>query len=1001
MKKSLFLTTCLIVVTSHLFAQYNFQLLGKKTYTGQNLSGSWGWNDTINNKEYALVGTTKGLSIVDITTPTTPVEVKFINGKQGTWRECQTYKNYAYITQDNDTTNSEGILIYDLSQLPGGKADTFKGSTPNDYITRNHSLFIDEKGFLYLNGGRININGGGQNGTIIYDLKPNPKRPTFVGYTPSPSGTSTNYVHDCYARNDTLFEAHIYNNRFTVWDIRNRSNPVKIQDFATAYNTIHNMWLSDNSKTLFVTHEEFNLPAEAYDISDLSNIRQLCEFKVSPTNQEILHNVHVLNDFVIGSYYSDGVAIFDASDPTNVIPVGYYDTQPTSTRTENGVWGAWGFYKSGVISLSDMKMGLYVVKPTYVRGARIQGIVTDTNTTQVLSNVKISFVDTAISANSNIDGLYKTGSAKAGLTNFKAEKAGYITKFFRATLINGTTLNVDIQLRQIPVYTTQNASFCEGSNFILPDGRRVSAPGIYISNLISPTGRDSIITVNLSKKNNSVRVISASFCQGYTYTLPKGRVVSSAGLYTDTLINSIGCDSLININLTQKNRSVRSISASFCQGYTYTLPKGRIVNNSGTYIDTLINSVGCDSIITINLTQKNRSFSSVSASFCQGYTYTLPKGRIVNSAGNYIDTLINSVGCDSIVTTNLIQKNRSARSISASFCQGYTYTLPKGSIVSSAGTYIDTLINSIGCDSIVTTNLIQKNRSVRSISASFCQGYSYTLPKGSIVSSAGTYIDTLINSIGCDSIITINLLQKPKTSSSFSTSFCQGTNYTLPSGKVVSAGAVYADTIPNAAGCDSVITITLSQLPRSSSIKVANICDGDSYLLPDGTSTSESGVFNDTLQNFRGCDSLLTTYVYVHPVYSISKQDSIYQGETYTLPGGNTTSIQGIYTDSLQTSFGCDSVITIDLKVLTTTGIRNLTNDIQLKFVLNNNELTIINRTNSIITELAIYNSIGSLVNIYYKPESTILLPALPKDIYIIRAITNNKEERVRKVVIY
>lgn len=744
MKKSLFLATCLIVVSSHLFAQYNFQLLGKKTYTGQNLSGSWGWNDTINNKEYALVGTTKGLSIVDITTPAIPLEVKFINGKQGTWRECQTYKNYAYITQDNDTTNSEGILIYDLSQLPGGKADTFKGTTPNDYIARNHSLFIDEKGFLYLNGGRVNINGGGQNGTIIYDLKPNPKRPTFVGYTPSASGTSTNYVHDCYARNDTLFEAHIYNNRFTVWDIRNRSNPIKIQDFATAYNTIHNMWLSDNSKTLFVSHEEYNLPAEAYDISDLSNIRQLCEFKVSPTNQEILHNVHVLNDYVIGSYYSDGVAIFDASDPTNVIPVGYYDTQPTTTRTENGVWGAWGFYKSGVISLSDMKAGLFVVKPTYVRGARIQGIVTDTNTTQVLSNVKISFVDTAISANTNIDGLYKTGSAKAGLTNFKAEKVGYITKYFTATLVNGKIDTVNIQLRQVPVRVTERNYFCAGKSYTLPDGRIVTAVGTYISNLITPTGKDSIITTILT--------------------------------------------------------------------------------------------------------------------------------------------------------------------------------------------------------------------------------------------------------------------QRTKTTSSFSTTFCQGTTYRMPSGKVVSSGAVYSDTIPNSAGCDSVITITLSQLPRSSSIKVANICEGDSYTLPDGSSTSEAGIFNDTLQNFRGCDSLLTTYVYVHPGYAISRQDSIYTGETYTLPGGSTTSVQGIYTDSLQTTFGCDSVITIDLKVLDTTtitGIRNNTKDIQLKFVLNNNELTVINRTNSIITELAIYNSIGALVNIYYKPESTILLPTLPKDMYIIRAITNNKEERVGKVVIY
>ena len=392
MKKTLFLATFIVAVSFNLFAQYNIQLLGKKTYSGQNLSGSWGYNDTVNHKEYGLIGTTKGLSIVDITTPANPVEVKFINGKQGTWRECQTYKQYAYITQDNDTTNSEGILIYDLSLIPNGKADTFKGTTPNDYIARSHSLFIDEKGFLYLNGGDAKVNGTRTNGVMIYDLKPNPMKPTYVGFTQNLFGTgAVNYVHDCYVRNDTMYQAHIYNNRFTVWDVRNRSNPIKIQDFATPYSTIHNMWLSDNSKTLFVSHEQFNFPAEAYDISDLNNIHQLCEFKVSPTNKEILHNVHVLNDYIIGSYYSDGVAIFDASDPSNVICVGYYDTQPNSTKTENGVWGAWGFYKSGVITLSDMLKGLFVVQPTYIRAARMQGVVTDTVTTQSLSGVKISF----------------------------------------------------------------------------------------------------------------------------------------------------------------------------------------------------------------------------------------------------------------------------------------------------------------------------------------------------------------------------------------------------------------------------------------------------------------------------------------------------------------------------------------------------------------------------------------------------------------------------------
>src|SRR4051812_27435861 len=119
MQKRFLLSTLLFVVTLPLFAQYNFQFLSNKTY-GMQLSGSWGYSDTAHNKEYALVGTSTGLSIVDISNPVSPVQVKFINGKPGLWRECQTWKNYAYITQDNDTTNSEGILIYNLSQLPGG-----------------------------------------------------------------------------------------------------------------------------------------------------------------------------------------------------------------------------------------------------------------------------------------------------------------------------------------------------------------------------------------------------------------------------------------------------------------------------------------------------------------------------------------------------------------------------------------------------------------------------------------------------------------------------------------------------------------------------------------------------------------------------------------------------------------------------------------------------------------------------------------------------------------
>lgn len=744
MKKSLLsLFLFISVFVANSFGQYNVQLIGKKTYTGQNLSGSWGYNDTINNKEYALVGTTKGLSIVDITTPTTPVEVKFFSGSQGLWREVQTWKHYAYITQDdNSNTTSEGVLIYDLNQLPAGKADTFKGTTVNDFIIRNHSLYIDEKGFLYLNGGDVLVNGIHTNGVVIYDLKPNPMKPTYVGFTQNLFGTgAVNYVHDCYVRNDTMYQAHIYNNRFTVWDVRDRANPIKIQDFATPYSTIHNMWLSNDSKTLFVSHEEFGFPAEAYDISDLNNIRQLCEFRVLLNNQEILHNIHVKDDYIIASYYSDGLAIFDASDPTNVITVGYYDTQPTSTQTENGVWGAYGFYKSGLITLSDMIRGLHVVQPTYKRAARIQGTVSDTNTLNPIAGATFSFVDTAINTSTSIDGFYKTGSVKAGYTRFRVQKTGYITKFFDTILVNGQILNVDVKLRQIPVYSTKNVKLCNSTTYTLPDGRVVSSPGAYISDIVLPSGKDSIITTNL----------------------------------------------------------------------------------------------------TI--------------------------------------------------------------------------------------------------------------------------GYS---------------------------------------TSSFQTSFCQNKSYRLPSGKVVTSAGTYVDTLSNFARCDSFITIILSSLPTISDIKVNEICQGQTFNLPKGKTTTVAGIFNDTLVSAAyGCDSFITNYVYVNPVYSNTKNDTINNGQTYTLPNGNVVSVQGTYNSNLSTTKGCDSIITVNLVVLNPTGIKNNQHTISLQFYLNNNVLNIVNKTNAIITQLDIYNSVGTLVQSFAKPANQLNLKDLPKDLYIIKAFTSTNEQSVGKIVIY
>lgn len=142
-------------------------------------------------------------------------------------------------------------------------------------------------------------------------------------------------------------------------------------------------------------------------------------------------------------------------------------------------------------------------------------------------------------------------------------------------------------------------------------------------------------------------------CTGQTYKLPKGRIISDAGTYQDTLKTKAGCDSIIITKLSFNTIPITSLKASICNASNYTLPSGRIINIAGIYRDTTRNTEGCLQITEVTLSTETVVNTAVDINLCEGQTYTLPKGKIVNVSGVYKDTFPLSTGCDSIVTTNL------------------------------------------------------------------------------------------------------------------------------------------------------------------------------------------------------------------------------------------------------------------------------------------------------------------------------------------------------------
>jgi choice-of-anchor B domain-containing protein len=414
------------------FAQLNIEELGHKPYS-DDLSDVWGWVDNAGN-EYALVGTYNGLSIVDVTDPSNPMEVFFGNGAQSIWRDIKTWGNYAYVSNES----FGGVYIVDLSPLPSGDIVNTSSFTGSMYPFQSaHNLYVDESGKLYIFGAD---NGNG--GAIICDLTEDPMNPVELGRF------DTYYLHDGMARGDTLWGAAIYAGNLLAIDVSMPSAPNIMGSVSTPGNFTHNAWVSADGTHVFTTDEVSSGYIGAYDVTDLSNIIETDRIQTAPGTDVIPHNAHVIGDFVVTSYYTEGITIHDVSRPDNIFEVGHFDTSPGySGSGYHGSWGAYPFLPSGNILASDIEEGLFILAPTYIKATHVDGVVTDSLTGDPLFNVEFQVIGSDINGETAFDGSFSFGTLESGTFDIQFSKEGYNSKTIEGLVFeNGAVYELDVQL---------------------------------------------------------------------------------------------------------------------------------------------------------------------------------------------------------------------------------------------------------------------------------------------------------------------------------------------------------------------------------------------------------------------------------------------------------------------------------------------------------------------------------------------------------------------------
>lgn len=434
-----FLSIFFLLLSHWATAQLNLTQLAHLPFDTSTLAGCWHYVDSLGN-EYGLIGTSHGLSIVDLSQPTQP-EVKFsVPGITNNWREVRTWAGFAYVVSE---AFGSGVTIVDLRELPD--SITYKvwtGDSTHVNIVQSAHAVGAEEGYLYLYGSNPVCNGA-----IIASLS-DPWNPTVTGLF------SQVYLHDGFVRGDTMWGSAIYGGYFNVIDISDRSNPVLITSQGTPKAFNHNSWLSDDHRTLYTTDEVPNSPVGAFDVSDLNDIKLIDTYFPSQKPEKEVHNVRVLHDWLINPSYGGQLTIVDAHKPDNLVETAWVVT------SNSLIWDADPFLPSGIIFSTDKNGGVYVYQPTYVRACYLEGLVTDATNLSPINKAHVTLISSSQKDSTASNGVFRMGTITAGTYTALVEKSGYApVTVENIVLTPGEVTWIDVALSPISAVETPVNAF--------------------------------------------------------------------------------------------------------------------------------------------------------------------------------------------------------------------------------------------------------------------------------------------------------------------------------------------------------------------------------------------------------------------------------------------------------------------------------------------------------------------------------------------------------------
>ena len=168
---------------------------------------------------------------------------------------------------------------------------------------------------------------------------------------------------------------------------------------------------------------------------------------------------------------------------------------------------------------------------------------------------------------------------------------------------------------------------------------------------------------------------------------------------------------------------------------------------------------------------------------------------------------------------------------------------------------------------------------------------------------------------GCDSVVVLTLTVNRSYLFEETHRLCPDQLPYTWHGRDLTETGVYYDSLRTVAGCDSIYVLDFLVASVETSEETVDICEADLPYEWNGLTLNEAGEYPVTLENMYGCDSIVTLNLRVHQPYDLREEVTICNGGSFSGFGFDNITAAGTYTHDEVSAWGCDSTFTLVVTV--------------------------------------------------------------------------------------